>query len=52
MPAWVCTVKVPGSPGSVGGAATSGAGASELGWLIRRAPEQWHVLQSNWPAAA
>ena len=26
--------------------------ASELGWLIRRAPEQWHVLQSNWPAAA
>lgn len=24
----------------------------ELGWLIRRAPEQWHVLQSNWPDAA
>jgi len=22
----------------------------ELGWLIRRAPEQWHVLQANWPA--
>jgi phosphatidylinositol dimannoside acyltransferase len=21
----------------------------ELGWLIRRAPEQWHVLQANWP---
>jgi KDO2-lipid IV(A) lauroyltransferase len=26
--------------------------AGELGWLIRRAPEQWHVLQSNWPDAA
>ncbi len=26
--------------------------AHELGWLIRRAPEQWHVLQSNWPGAA
>ena len=26
--------------------------ANQLGWLIRRAPEQWHVLQSNWPAAA
>jgi phosphatidylinositol dimannoside acyltransferase len=24
----------------------------ELGWLIRRAPEQWHVLQANWPTAA
>ena len=24
----------------------------ELGWLIRRAPEQWHVLQAIWPAAA
>ncbi|HEV3212314.1 MAG TPA: phosphatidylinositol mannoside acyltransferase [Acidimicrobiales bacterium] len=24
----------------------------ELGWLIRRAPEQWHVLQANWPDAA
>lgn len=23
---------------------------TELGWLIRRAPEQWHVLQANWPA--
>lgn len=23
----------------------------ELGWLIRRAPEQWHVLQPNWPPA-
>jgi KDO2-lipid IV(A) lauroyltransferase len=23
----------------------------ELGWLIRRAPEQWHVLQPIWPAA-
>jgi len=21
----------------------------ELGWLIRRAPEQWHVLQPIWP---
>jgi KDO2-lipid IV(A) lauroyltransferase len=26
--------------------------ASELGWLIRRAPEQWHVLQAVWPDAA
>jgi KDO2-lipid IV(A) lauroyltransferase len=26
--------------------------ASGLGWLIRRAPEQWHVLQTNWPDAA
>jgi lauroyl/myristoyl acyltransferase len=24
----------------------------ELGWLIRRAPEQWHVLQAIWPDAA
>ena len=24
----------------------------ELGWLIRRAPEQWHVLQANWSDAA
>jgi phosphatidylinositol dimannoside acyltransferase len=24
----------------------------ELGWLIRRAPEQWHVLQANWPTAS
>jgi KDO2-lipid IV(A) lauroyltransferase len=23
----------------------------ELAWLIRRAPEQWHVLQDNWPPA-
>ena len=23
--------------------------ADELGWLIRRAPEQWHVLQPIWP---
>lgn len=23
---------------------------SELGWLIRRAPEQWHVLQPVWPS--
>jgi KDO2-lipid IV(A) lauroyltransferase len=22
---------------------------TELGWLIRRAPEQWHVLQPIWP---
>lgn len=33
-------------------ARVTSAVASELGWLIRRAPEQWHVLQSNWPAAA
>jgi KDO2-lipid IV(A) lauroyltransferase len=26
--------------------------ARELGWLIRRAPEQWHVLQRNWPATS
>lgn len=26
--------------------------ATDLGWLIRRAPEQWHVLQSNFPEAA
>jgi phosphatidylinositol dimannoside acyltransferase len=25
---------------------------NELGWLIRRAPEQWHVLQANWPASS
>jgi KDO2-lipid IV(A) lauroyltransferase len=24
--------------------------AHELEWLIRRAPEQWHLLQPNWPS--
>ncbi len=24
--------------------------AGELEWLIRRAPEQWHLLQPNWPS--
>lgn len=24
--------------------------AVELEWLIRRAPEQWHLLQPNWPS--
>ena len=24
--------------------------AAELEWLIRRAPEQWHLLQPNWPS--
>jgi lauroyl/myristoyl acyltransferase len=24
--------------------------ADELGDLIRRAPEQWHLLQPNWPS--
>jgi len=24
--------------------------ADELAWLIRRAPEQWHLLQPNWPS--
>jgi KDO2-lipid IV(A) lauroyltransferase len=24
--------------------------ARELEWLIRRAPEQWHLLQPNWPS--
>jgi phosphatidylinositol dimannoside acyltransferase len=24
--------------------------ASELEWLIRRAPEQWHLFQPNWPS--
>jgi len=24
-------------------------GIDELGYFIRRAPEQWHVLQANWP---
>jgi lauroyl/myristoyl acyltransferase len=24
--------------------------ASELEWLIRRAPEQWHLMQPNWPS--
>lgn len=24
--------------------------ANELEWLIRRAPEQWHLFQPNWPS--
>lgn len=24
--------------------------ATELEWLIRRAPEQWHLFQPNWPS--
>jgi len=24
--------------------------AGELEWLIRRAPEQWHLFQPNWPS--
>ncbi|HEY4332489.1 MAG TPA: phosphatidylinositol mannoside acyltransferase, partial [Ilumatobacteraceae bacterium] len=24
--------------------------AAELEWLIRRAPEQWHLFQPNWPS--
>ena len=24
--------------------------AGELEWLIRQAPEQWHLLQPNWPS--
>ena len=24
--------------------------AHELEWLIRRAPEQWHLFQPNWPS--
>jgi phosphatidylinositol dimannoside acyltransferase len=24
--------------------------ADELAWLIRRAPEQWHLFQPNWPS--
>ena len=24
--------------------------ATELEWLIRRAPSQWHLLQPNWPS--
>jgi len=26
--------------------------ADELEGLIRRAPEQWHLLQPNWPSDA
>ena len=26
--------------------------AGELAWLIRQAPEQWHLLQPNWPSDA
>lgn len=28
----------------------TGALAAELEWLIRRAPEQWHLMQPNWPS--
>ena len=24
--------------------------AHELEWLIRQAPEQWHLFQPNWPS--
>jgi phosphatidylinositol dimannoside acyltransferase len=31
-------------------AALTQALAHELEWLIRRAPEQWHLFQPNWPS--